>query len=50
VNLEERCVEVSRDPDTENGVCRASTRAAPGEVLRSSAVDGVALAVTDLFA
>jgi Uma2 family endonuclease len=50
VNLEERCVEVSRDPDVEAGVYRASTNASPGAVLRSSAVQGVAVKVADLFA
>lgn len=50
VNLEERCVEVSRDPDTEAGVYRASTKASPGEALRPSVIDGVAVTVADLFA
>jgi len=50
VNLEERCIEVSRDPDAEAGVYRASSKASPGDELRSSAVDGVAVTVADLFA
>ncbi len=50
VNLEERSVEVSRDPDPEAGVYRTSTKASPGEVLRPSVVDGVAVTVADLFA
>jgi Uma2 family endonuclease len=50
VNLEERCIEVSRDPDAEAGMYRTSTKASPGDELRSSLVEGVAVAVGDLFA
>jgi Uma2 family endonuclease len=50
VNLEERCVEVSRDPDAEAGVYRTSMKASPGEVLRPSVIDGVGVTVADLFA
>jgi hypothetical protein len=50
VDLEERCVEILRDPDAEAGMYRTSSKAAPGEELRSSAVDGVAVTVADLFA
>jgi hypothetical protein len=41
---------VSRDPEAEAGVYRASSKASPGDELRSSAVDGVAVTVADLFA
>jgi Uma2 family endonuclease len=50
VNVEERCVEVSRDPDPAAGVYRVSAKASPGEDLRSSAVDGVVVVVAELFA
>jgi Uma2 family endonuclease len=50
VNLEERCIEVSRDPDAEAGVYRTSTKASPGDVLRVSVVDDVVVTVADLFA
>jgi Uma2 family endonuclease len=50
VNLEERCIEVFRDADAENGVYRASAKARPGERLGSSAVDGVWVTVGALFA
>ena len=50
VNVDERCVEVSRQPDIAAGVYRASSKAEPGEILRSSAVDGVAVTVAELFA
>jgi Uma2 family endonuclease len=49
VNLEERCVEVQRDPDADSGVYRVSLVARSGEELRSSAVDGVSMAVAELF-
>lgn len=49
VNLEDRCVKVLRDPDTDAGVYRASLVARPGEELRSSAVEGVSVAVAELF-
>jgi Uma2 family endonuclease len=50
VNLEERCLEVSRDPDAEAGMYRTSTKASPGDELRSSAVESVAVVVGNLFA
>jgi Uma2 family endonuclease len=49
VNLEERCVEVQRDPDPDAGTYRTSLRASAGEELRSSAVDVVAVSVGELF-
>ena len=49
VNVDERCIEVSREPDAEAGVYRASSKAVPGGVLHSSAVGGVAVSVADLF-
>ena len=50
VNLEERCVEISRDPDPEAGVYRTSLKASPGEELLSSAVSGVSVFASELFA
>jgi Uma2 family endonuclease len=50
VNLEDRCIEVQRDPDTAAGAYLASHRAVPGEELRSSAVPGAAVTVAELFA
>jgi len=50
VNLDDRSVEVLRDPDPEAGAYRASSRASPGEELRSAAVADVSVKVADLFA
>jgi Uma2 family endonuclease len=50
VNLEERCLEVYREPDPEAGVYRVSLRVAIGETVRSSTLSGVTVAVADLFA
>lgn len=49
VNLEDRCLEVYRDPDPESGVYRSSLKVLPGDEARSSAVDGVHVTVSDLF-
>lgn len=49
VNLEDRCLEVYRDPDPESGVYRSSLKVLPGDEARSSGVDGVRLKVSDLF-
>ena len=50
VDLEERCIEISRDPDPEAGVYRTALKASPGEELLSSAVSGVSVFVSELFA
>jgi len=50
VSLEDRSVEVLRDPDPETGAYRASSKASTSEELLSSAVDGVSVRIADLFA
>ena len=49
VDLEGCCVEIHRDPDVAAGAYRTSLKAVRGETLRSSAVDGVEVAVAELF-
>jgi Uma2 family endonuclease len=49
VDLQGRSVELHRDPDVTAGAYRHSLKAVPGEQLRSSAVQGVAVDVSDLF-
>ena len=49
VNLDERLVEVHREPDPESASYRTVLKVAPGEDLRSSAVPEFAVPVAELF-
>jgi Uma2 family endonuclease len=49
VNLEERCLEIYRDPEASTGVYGSSLKAGPSEQVRAASVDGVEVRVSDLF-